>query len=306
MSGISSKAPNSPLNKYKYNGKELQNQEFSDGSGLELYDYGSRMYDHQTGRWGTIDPKANQYRRWSPYNYCVDDPIRFTDPDGMGLNDIHLKYQSPKAQADYAAEVNKALGGQFEVVSTPITGDSKGYNNNITIAPTFNGGDVSKMTPEQQAFYASYSIAVNSSSTVRQEIVENDPKTEVGNYKSNKLDIADVKKFDKAGPGAASSAGAITHETMEQLDKAKSGLGPGDWSNIKGLPLTEYPPEYLKGHANAIGYENEVNGNSRNDQTDIFTNPNGSQTLQIVNNNPGTGGVDITKIDLSILKYIHL
>jgi RHS repeat-associated protein len=84
MSGISDKAPKSmyPENKYRFGGKELQHQEFSDGSGLELYDYGARMYDQQLGRWDVLDKMADKYYGTGPYVYVLDRPTVAFDPDG--------------------------------------------------------------------------------------------------------------------------------------------------------------------------------------------------------------------------------
>ncbi|MBS4042939.1 MAG: hypothetical protein KGZ59_03910 [Chitinophagaceae bacterium] len=82
MSGISSKAANTLANKYKYNSKEEQRQEFSDGSGLEWVDFGARMYNNQIGRWMVVDPLAKERSWLTPYNYVQNNPLNRIDPDG--------------------------------------------------------------------------------------------------------------------------------------------------------------------------------------------------------------------------------
>src|SRR5690606_26135293 len=63
---------------YKYNGKEL-NEEF----GLNMYDYGARMYEPSIGRWVNIDMKAEAYYPVTPYQYVLNNPVVHVDHNGQ-------------------------------------------------------------------------------------------------------------------------------------------------------------------------------------------------------------------------------
>jgi RHS repeat-associated protein len=62
---------------YKYTG-----QEFDGMHGMLTYDYHARIYDAQLGRFMTMDPRAESYYDISPYAYCLNNPMIYTDPDG--------------------------------------------------------------------------------------------------------------------------------------------------------------------------------------------------------------------------------
>ncbi len=68
------------LQPWKYSGKEYDHRD-----GLDLYDYGARLYDPAAVRWTSPDPLCEKYYHISPYAFCNNNPIRYIDPDGRAV-----------------------------------------------------------------------------------------------------------------------------------------------------------------------------------------------------------------------------
>ena len=117
-------------NRFKFNGKEEQT-----AGNLGLLDYGARMYDANIGRWFVQDPLAEKYYSYSPYNYCVNNPVMFVDPDGKDY-DLHYNHRNKTITVEATYYTNKkGLESLMQAVNF--------YNSRTTDKYNYNGEEYS-------------------------------------------------------------------------------------------------------------------------------------------------------------------
>ena len=69
-------------NKYKF-----QEQERQEELGLNWDSFKWRNYDYAIGRFMSTDPLAEKFPSWSPYTYCLNNPLNLIDLDGREPDD---------------------------------------------------------------------------------------------------------------------------------------------------------------------------------------------------------------------------
>ncbi len=120
MEGAWSNTPSITDNKYQYNGKELVSD-----FGLEWNDYGARNYDAATSRWNAVDPMAEKYNKWSPYNYTRGNPVNLIDVNGMyDANPTDSKNTSAFGQD------GSTVGGGGGTTTSESSNGTEAVNNN--------------------------------------------------------------------------------------------------------------------------------------------------------------------------------
>jgi len=113
-----------PKNRYLYNGKEINSDRMNSES-LNWYDYGARFYDPQIDRFHTQDRYAEKYINFSPYQYAVNNPLRYIDINGdsISVSQAFLKNElaSKALSAILSTEAGYAYFSKFAAKGDAIT-----------------------------------------------------------------------------------------------------------------------------------------------------------------------------------------
>ena len=197
--------------------------------------YGARYYDPAVGRFVGVDPLAHWAPDWTPYRYAFNNPLIYTDPDGL--------FETRAAAKQYAEDngiktgffrrnkVKKQDDGSFAISSRTAYHDDDGGIIGFAETLTFDLGE----TDSGEDLGVGTSITITPADVVDRE----DGFFTIGLTSRD----GSTKEFDRPSigpPGGAAAKGGVTlmggsgKYTFGQLRKALKAAY--DKLGVKSLP----------------------------------------------------------------------
>lgn len=246
MTGISDRALQfGKVNKYRFQGQEEQSKEFSDGSGLDMYEFKYRFDDDQIGRFWSVDPLASKY----PYNsvYAFSEDKVTGDVELEGLESISANIVSSQifypsvvsnpAEMQKIAPIATKVGIMAAIVLEPMVG--------IPLAISYLSGVPVNPSPQAMA-----EPIVQDATAIAPTTTDAVAPTE--GTSANPMDLfIDANQHPESAQHLNEAQAANNGEPITGVVD-RPGSGPRRQSNLKGITTEagkdrdEVPPAVIK------------------------------------------------------------
>ena len=203
---------------FKFNGKELDTM-----YGLYGYDFGARLYDSLLGRWFGIDPLCEKYYSWSPYVFCLNNPIKHVDRDGRV---VETAWDAANLAMDVASLAGNLATGNY--VSALVDGVATVIDAAATAVPFVPGGAgtvVKAVRTGEKVAHASQVAKVSYKATrynYRQVLMKVTGKKGIGYEAHHTLPQKYRSTFEKLGINIDAPGNVVWRETKNHRKKSNA------------------------------------------------------------------------------------
>ena len=222
---------NESVQKYKFEGKELDRT-----FGLDNYDIHARQYFAMAPMWDRIDPLTEDNPQFSPYSYCMGDPVNFGDYNGMDTLQFNsqgelvntlinqdknapdvLQTGSMNDKSEFVVESSLSLKGKMKKTQTDVyetTNDTDGTNAFEYLAENTD-------VEWSQTKTGKTSNNKNYLSTSHDALVDRNIKIVLNIIYKNKVHIREVNHSHPSG------------NLLPSGMRPKEGFAAGEWGDIQ-------------------------------------------------------------------------